>query len=171
MSGSLRAKLCGLRSHSNTATGGPISEVGIENLLQMFGTCAPEGTLTLMRGDEDGLLSWRDGTFEFHARADADAFQGDPFPLSAAVLDALCLLDESQRSGVPPIPLGSSLQIDLDKVNAARGELSQAEEAVVDLASVGMSVSQVIDVIPRPDEEIRQQIAGLLARGLIHLVD
>ncbi|MEE3329620.1 MAG: PilZ domain-containing protein [Myxococcota bacterium] len=175
---------------------GPISEIGIENLLQMFGTCAPEGTLNLMRADEEGfimfeqgmlrsarlaesygrkalgrLLGWRDGTFEFHARVDAEAFQGDPIPLDAAMLDALCLLDESQRSDVPPIPLTSRLRVDLDKVNAARGELSQSEEAVVDLASVGMSVSKVIDVIPKPDEEIRQQIAGLLARGLIRLVD
>ena len=175
---------------------GPISEIGIENLLQMFGTCAPEGTLNLTHGDEDGfimfeqgmlrsarlgnnfgrkalarLLGWRDGTFEFNARADAQAFQGDPIPLDAAMLDALCLLDESQRPDAPPMPPAARLIVDAEKLNAARAELSQAEEAILDLASVGMTIGKVIDVIPEPDEEIRQQIASLLTRGLIRLLD
>jgi len=47
----------------------------------------------------------------------------------------------------------------------------QAEEAILDLAAVGMSVGKVIDVIPEPDEEIRQQLARLVERGLIALVD
>jgi Tfp pilus assembly protein PilZ len=175
---------------------GPISEIGIENLLQMFGTCAPQGTLNLTHGDEDGfimfeqgmlrcarlgentgrkalarLLDWRDGTFEFHSRCDRDAFQGDPIPLDAAMLDALCLLDESQRPDAPPIPVTARLVVDREKLQAARGELSQAEEAILDLAGVGMNIGKVIDVIPEPDEEIRQQIASLLTRGLIRLLD
>jgi hypothetical protein len=34
-----------------------------------------------------------------------------------------------------------------------------------------MSVGKVIDVIPEPDEEIRQQLARLVERGLSALVD
>ena len=175
---------------------GPISEIGIENLLQMFGTCAPEGTLNLTHGDKEGflvfeqgmlrcarlgdsygrkalarLLEWRDGSFEFYARADRDAFHGDAVALDAAMLDALCLKDESQRAGARPLPLTARLVVDREKVNAAREELSQAEEAILDLAGVGMSIGKVIDVIPEPDEEIRQQIAALLTRGLIRLLD
>ena len=45
------------------------------------------------------------------------------------------------------------------------------DEAILDLAAVGMSVAKVIDVIPEPEEEIRQQLARLIERGLITLVN
>jgi hypothetical protein len=173
---------------------GPISEIGIENLLQMFGTCAPKGTLTLLRGDEEGailfeqgmlrgarlresygrkalsrLLEWREGSFEFHARTDSDLYRGDPVPLDAAMLDALCLHDEGRQLGVKTVPDEATLSIDPAKLDAARSELGQTEEAIVDLATVGMTVAKVIDVIPEPDVEVRQAIHGLVVRGLIRL--
>ena len=175
---------------------GPISEIGIENLLQMFGTCAPRGTLTLDHGGDDGfimfeqgmlraarlgesygrkalarLLSWREGTFEFHARSDPAAYNGDPIPLDAAMLDAFRLQDESQRGDTSQLPDDGRLALDQEKVDAARDELSQGEEAILDLAAVGMSIGKVIDIIPEPDEEIRQQIVALIARGLIQLAN
>ncbi|MCA9511285.1 MAG: DUF4388 domain-containing protein, partial [Myxococcales bacterium] len=175
---------------------GPIAEVGIENLLQMFGTCAPRGTLRLVCGDDEGvvmfeqgmlrcarlgesagrkalarLLEFREGTFEFEARTDEAAYRGDPLPLDAAMLDALRLLDESQRPGAATLDPAARLAVDAAKLRAARGELSQSEEAILDLAAVGMTVGKVIDVIPEPDEEIRQQILALVERGLLAIRD
>lgn len=175
---------------------GPIAEVGIENLLQMFGTCAPRGTLRLVCGDDEGvvmfeqgmlrcarlgesagrkalarLLEFREGTFEFEARTDEAAYRGDPLPLDAAMLDALRLLDESQRPGAATLDPAARLAVDPAKLRAARGELSQSEEAILDLAAVGMTVGKVIDVIPEPDEEIRQQILALVERGLLAIRD
>jgi hypothetical protein len=71
-------------------------------------------------------------------------------------------------SSEPVVKKGVS---EVEREACARDELSQAEEAILDLAGVGMSIGKVIDVIPEPDEEIRQQIARLLTRGLIRLLD
>ena len=40
---------------------GPISDIGIENLLQMFGTCASQGTLTVLREEEEGFVAFEKG--------------------------------------------------------------------------------------------------------------
>ena len=173
---------------------GPIAEIGIENVLQVFGACSRKGMLTLNQGDDEGyvafedgmlrgvqlgdtygrkalsrLLAWGTGTFEFQARTEPSLYQGDPMPLDAAMLDALRLLDESRMADSRVLPAGAKLRVDREKFEAAGVELSQAEEAILDLAAVGMSVGKVIDVIPEPDEEIRQQLCGLIARGLIRL--
>jgi Tfp pilus assembly protein PilZ len=103
---------------------GPIAELGIENLLQMFGSSSPEGTLTVTRECEEGIiafeggnlraarlgaygrsealkvmLSWREGSFEFQARIEESELDPDSVPLNGAILDALCELDESSRAG------------------------------------------------------------------------
>jgi hypothetical protein len=117
---------------------GPVEDLGIENLLQMFGASSPRGTLTVTRGAEEGivlfeggrlhtarlghetgttalreLLTWRDGQFEFRARIDeADREgEGEDVPLEAAVLDALCAIDERGRG---------------DRASATRGDGSAA---------------------------------------------
>ena len=175
---------------------GPVAEIGIENLLQMFGNCSPQGTLTFVNGDEEGvvaykrgmlcgvrqgttfgrkalsrLLNWSAGTFEFSSKASPHLHQGDPVPVDAAVLDAMRLLDESRVSTAQEFSASAKLRVDREKVAAAGRELSQAEEAILDLAAVGMSVGKVIDVIPEPDTEIRQQLQRLIDRGLIAVVD
>jgi Tfp pilus assembly protein PilZ len=175
---------------------GPIAEIGIENVLQMFGTCSLQGTLSLAHGDEEAvvvfeagmlrgvqlgdafgrkalarLLAWRTGTFEFNARPSPALYRGEPMPLDAAVLDALRLLDESRAADPGAFPATARLRVDREKLAVAGAELSQAEEAILDLAAVGMSVGKVIDVIPEPDEEIRQQLGRLVERGLIELVE
>ncbi len=113
----LRSQLGGIR--------GSLADLGLANLLQMFGTSAPQGTIVVEHDGEQGciafaegqlllaelgllegrdalvaMLDWADGRFEFQARADeklmADA---DRRPLAGALLDALCLLDERERDG------------------------------------------------------------------------
>ena len=162
----------------------------------MFGGCSWHGTLTLTNVDEEGvvvyeagmirgvqqgethgrkalarLLNWTAGTFEFSARPSPALHRGDPVPVDAAVLDALRLLDESRRSDPGAFPASAKLRVDREKVTASELELSQGEEAILDLAAVGMSVGKVIDVIPEPDQEIRQQLQGLVDRGLIAVVE
>lgn len=175
---------------------GPVAEIGIENVLQMFGTCSQQGTLLLANGDDEAVvvfergmlcgvqlgeafgrkalarvLAWRTGTFEFTAKASPASYRGDPVPLDAAILGALRLLDESRRTAPGAFPPAARLRVDREKLAAAACELSQAEEAILDLAAVGMSLGKVIDAIPEPDEEIRQLLARLVERGLIALVD
>ena len=85
---------------------GPIADLGIERLLGMFGSSAPEGTLTLMRGTEEGyvtidhgrlcaqlgdlegrdaleaMLEWREGSFEFEAWIEDGLVGGAALPIS-----------------------------------------------------------------------------------------
>ncbi len=128
---------------------GPISEIGIENVLQMFGTCSQQGTLTLVHGDDEAvvafergvlrgvqrgeafgrkalarLLVWQNGTFEFTSKAFPALYHGDPVPLDAAILDALRLLDESRLADPGAFPPNAKLRVDREKLAAAGRELS-----------------------------------------------
>ena len=260
---------------------GPIAELGIENLLQMFGTSSPQGTLNVTRGAEEGtivfadgclraarqgekrsidaleqMLSWREGVFEFQARLDEADFDGEPIPLGEAIQDALGGVDQPLRDHAEAAL--EELSIDLDDLDedlgldfdddeilvedvvpdadadagveeegdldrqmrtpaagkkktresaaqtkkpsigknaqessrsepdaevvigptttfavdasagdAARAELGKTEEAVLDLALVGMSVDRMLGVIPEPESEIHAAVDTLVERGLI----
>jgi Tfp pilus assembly protein PilZ len=171
---------------------GPIAELGIENLLQMFGTCATQGTFTVTNGAEEGriafekgslvvaelggilgrkalarMMAWREGSFEFEARVDDDLVRGEPVPLAAAILQALCNLDDSRRIDLASLPDETPLRVlglggDLDS-------FSKTEAAILDLADVGLTVGKVINVIPEPDAEVYAAISGLIERGLVDL--
>jgi Tfp pilus assembly protein PilZ len=135
---------------------GPIAELGIENLLQMFGSSSPQGSLTLSRGCEEGiiafkggmlvaaklgrcsqhdaikqLLSWREGRFEFQACIDECELDADGASVSvtAAILEALGEIGESARAA------------------SSSGDLSaRAPVAELDLdADLGLSVNRTDD--------------------------
>lgn len=281
---------------------GPIAELGIENLLQMFGASSPQGTLTVMRGAEEGMilfasgqlcaarlgartgrealremLSWREGSFEFQAHVDDTDLRpddGEAVSLNGAILDAMCSIDEHARaqggrrssgsdrvtardagsttdgdldldldfdldtssgpeeeptrvkprrsrvagarkldpsllpprkkdrsdsSGTeptvvrlrdtkkapPPPAVGRAtrpaastpttsritqktrFRVDTGRADAQRAELDKIEEAVLDLALVGMGVARMVEVIPEPELEVYRALDGLLERGIL----
>ncbi len=297
---------------------GPIAELGIENLLQMFGASSPRGMLTVTRGAEEGtivfesgrlraarlsgrtgrdalreMLGWREGSFEFQAHVDERDCQGEGegVSLNGAILDAMCAIDESARSAsqtqtskkpseaaADPGPEQSSntdldLDLDLDletdagagsdpgsdrapakpsrvrvegarkldpsllpprkkdrpeasadtpgpskkaapprnakapaaptppakpaptpaakpaaaasapalrisqktrfrvdagRADEQRSELDKIEQAVLDLALVGMGVARMVEVIPEPELEVYRALDGLIERGILH---
>lgn len=99
---------------------GSLADLGLANMLQMFGSSAPEGTLVVEHDGEQGwvafaqgqmlgaelgaasgkdalvtMLSWGDGRFQFEASVDDGLRAGaTPLPLAGVVLDAVCALDE-----------------------------------------------------------------------------
>jgi hypothetical protein len=103
---------------------GTLADLGLANLLQMFGSSAPQGTLVVERAGEQGwvafahgqllaaelgplegkdalvtMLAWGEGRFEFEASADRRLLEGaERQSLTAVVLDAVCALDESRRA-------------------------------------------------------------------------
>ena len=105
------------------AINGPIADLGIADLLQMFGSTMPRGTLTVTCNDEDGsigfesgqllwaeidglhgqpaletMLAVRDGHFELETRLiEPLAGMDDPISLEQCILRALCALDESRH--------------------------------------------------------------------------
>ena len=122
---------------------GSLVDLGLANMLQMFGSSAPEGTLVVEHDGEQGwvafaqgqmlgaelgalsgkealvtMLSWGDGTFQFEASVDEGLREGaTPSPLAGAVLDAVCSLDEranaSSSSGQGD-PLAGEQGLDFD---------------------------------------------------------
>ena len=99
---------------------GSIVDLGLANMLQMFGSSAPQGTLIVERDGEQGwiafadgqllgaelgalsghdalvaMLDWGDGRFQFEATADEQLVaNAESRSLEAAVFEAVCALDE-----------------------------------------------------------------------------
>jgi len=163
---------------------GAIEALGPQSLVQMFATSAPEGTLYLRCGQEEGLigfqsgllrvarlgsssgmkalvrmLSWREGSFEFHSRLEDAGGSEPPLPLEAAVLDAVRQIDEGGRIDQARFPLRAHTKA--GSADAGGHDLSKVEAAVLDLARVGFTVGRIIEVIPVPDPEIFRALANL----------
>jgi len=105
---------------------GSLSDLGLANMLQMFGASAPQGTLVVERDGEQGcvafskknllaaelgsltgrdalvaMLRWGEGSFTFEPTAKESLLEAaTPNPLNAAVLDAVCALDKEGQGGV-----------------------------------------------------------------------
>jgi Tfp pilus assembly protein PilZ len=173
---------------------GDLSEVAVATLVQMLGRSARAGTLTLRRGEEEGvvafegealryarlgalagvkalarLLAWSDGRFEFHAHVDDLEGEGPRLPLDAALLEAAQHLDEAQRVESGGIEAGARLVADDSRAAAQNGQLGLTELAVLELARAGFSVRRALEVIPEPDARILAAIRSLQARGVLSL--
>ncbi|MBW2424805.1 MAG: DUF4388 domain-containing protein [Deltaproteobacteria bacterium] len=105
---------------------GSLADLGLVNLLQMFGSSAPQGTLVVECDGEQGwiafangqllraelgalegqdalvaMLGWGAGRFQFEASTDpklAETAMG--VPLAGALLEAVCTLDEREQAEV-----------------------------------------------------------------------
>jgi hypothetical protein len=180
--------------HQRGGIRGPLEELGGASMLQMFAALSKQGTLTVTHAAEEGvvafengvlvvaqvgsvtgvkalarILSWREGFFEFRAHVDAVADAQQPIPMEAAILDALRVLDESNRLSGPQLPPGAKLEVARDRL-ASTGPIGKTEQAVLELAAAGFTVRRILDVIPENDAAIRNAIAALLDGGILRLV-
>lgn len=170
-------------------TGG-IAEFRLQNLLQMFASTVPAGTLTLQRDQHEGvigfeggtlcfvrlgavsgrkalvrLLTWTEGRFEFHASLDSLEEREAPVPVDAAVFDAMRLLDEGaliDRSG-----LHAAAKPRITGADVEADDLSKLEATVLELVRVDFTVGRMLEVIPEPDPEIYRALVSLSERGAI----
>jgi Tfp pilus assembly protein PilZ len=173
---------------------GEIAELGLINLVQTFGLASREGTLDVIRANEEGFLAfengnlraaslggtrgvkalarmlmWPDGNFEFHARIDAELPSDESIPLDGALLEAMRLMDESQDVDRDYYPPDALLQVDTMGRTVEAG-LTKLEEAILDLASAGMNVQRILDVVPETDAEIYLAMSALTERDLLTVV-
>ena len=169
---------------------GEIAEVGIQNLIQMFMCNMPTGTLTLQRGQHEGvigfekgmlcftrlgaasglkalvrLMSWTEGRFEFHASLDAVEESEARMPLEAALFEAVRLLDEGEQIDRSCLPADAKLRI--TKPGTEWDDLSKIELTVLELVQAGFTVKRMVDLIPEPDPEIYRALAALYDNGTI----
>ena len=125
----IQAVVAALREASHRGRLGGISgsivDLGLPNMLQMFGSSAPEGTLVVEREGEQGwiafagnqfvaaelgsltgkqavfeMIGWTEGRFEFEAHVDPALLgRGSREPLAGVVLEAVCARDEREHAG------------------------------------------------------------------------
>jgi Tfp pilus assembly protein PilZ len=169
---------------------GEIAEFGIQNLVQMFMGSMPTGTLTLQRGQHEGvigfekgmlcftrlgaasglkalvrLMAWAEGRFEFHASLDSVEEREPPVAVEAALLDAVRILDEGERIDRSRLPADAKPRIAQAKTE--ENDLSKVEVTVLELVRVGFTVQRMLEVIPEPDPEIYRALVSLLESGAI----
>jgi hypothetical protein len=174
---------------------GSIEELGMGNLVQMFGKFSRAGTLHATCGAEEGvasfeggalrhcrlgtltgtkalarLLSWEGGHFQFHSELDPVADLPDPMPLEAALLEAARQVDEMRRVEPGTLDPNARLRLDVKALASHDSTFTKTEEAVVDLAGAGLTVRRLLDVIPESDAQILEAIRSLAERGLVEIL-
>jgi len=174
------------------AIAGPIAELGVPSLLQMFAMSAPRGTLILTREGEEAsvgfdggmlrfaraggaiglkalgrLLGWREGRFEFRVGFDEPAAEEPPLPLDAALLEAVRQGDELARCASAKLPPTTRLRVVRAGLEQHGSALGKTEQAVVDLVGAGFALGRLLDVIPETDAEIHAAVSSLLERGVL----
>jgi hypothetical protein len=147
---------------------GSIVDLGLPNMLQMFGSSAKEGTLVVEREGEQGwiafadnqflaaelgaqsgkrviqeMLGWTEGRFEFEARVDP-ALLSSPAreSLAAVVLEAVCARDEWAR----PAARGATPAVAISRdatflVVAAQEEVANAARDKIEQAVLELARS------------------------------
>ncbi len=168
---------------------GDLCSLSAPEIVRMFGTTAERGTLTLRQGQREGiigfeggllryvrlgimtgmkallrLLTWTEGSFEFHARLDPIDQPEPPLPLEAALLDAQRRLDEFGRTDRSHLPAEAQPNVRND---AAMDHLTKLESSVLDLVRAGLTVGRIVEVIPEPDPEIYCALDVLLDQDII----
>lgn len=169
---------------------GDLSELGIANLIQMFGGCSRQGTLTLRRGGQEAyivfdggllraaeiagvrglkalsrILVWSDGGFAFEAQVDPALCAEPPIPLDVALLEATSMAEARAAHPAPSPTANLCARVGRE----APGDLSKLEEALLELAIVRTKFAKVMDIIPEPDGEILDAVASLRERGLLQI--
>lgn len=174
---------------------GAIEELGMAALLRMFAGNAKRGTLRVVSGSEAGsigfeggvlrhlqlgevrglkalsrLLSWKRGSFEFHARLDPSDGEPLSIPVEEAMAEATRQHDDLIRAeGTGMLDPAARFEIDREALHRKSG-LNNAEEAVLDLVGARFNVRRILDVIPQSDVEVIAALKNLLDREIIRPV-
>jgi Tfp pilus assembly protein PilZ len=175
---------------------GSIAELGVANLLQMFGTGAQQGTVLLSANGQEGtvvlqngmllavrlgavsglkalvrLLAWREGSFEFHGGVEPVSDVEPPLPLDAALLEAVREVDEIARAPLAGLPPRTVLTVHRAVLDREAAELEKTEQAIFDLAEAGSPIARICDVIPVGDAAIYRALSSLVDRGFLSIPD
>ncbi len=121
------------------------------------------------------LLSWRSGDYRFETHVSDGVGGHAPVPLREAISQATELLERAtarQRQGEKrAFHIHSEAVVQLEpgaQVQSFSG-LGKTERALLDLATVGMTVAKMQSVIPEDDAAIRSALENLLEQGYVTL--
>lgn len=137
--------------------------------------------LTAVNGKRTGipalaeLLSWRSGEYRFETNVSDGVGGHAPVPLDSAIDQAGALLERATvrkretRRRVIDVRPDSLVRIEPGAQVQEMSDLGKVERAVMDLATVGMTVAKMQSVIPEAPESVRAAIEGLIEQGFIAL--
>ena len=111
------------------------------------------------------MFSWEEGSFHFHSHVDALPDEDEPISLTRAILEAARQLDEAARPELQRY--GPTVTFSVDPSQARSAELTQLEQAVLELATPGLTLRRIIDVIPETDAEVLEAIESLVNRAVV----
>jgi len=174
---------------------GSLTEIGVQNLLQMLGKTAPCGTLTVTHDNEEAVigfegemlcyarlgrvsgikaltrvLGWEEGSFEFHARLEPMTSEDPPVLLDAALLESTRDLDELRTLELSVLPPDATVRFQSMPVGPGGEEASKVEDAVLDLARGEFTIRRILDMIPDSDVEILRALTFLADLGSIVII-
>jgi Tfp pilus assembly protein PilZ len=177
------------RRRTETITGS-IDVLGLPTLVQMFAASVPEGTITLVRGQERGrivfsngtlryartgdvtgrkalsrLLGWRAGIFHFAPVADADEEGGEMPMMHRALFECIQKLDELSRIDTSGFPR----QQRVVRTEEDATKLEPIEKEILDFLNEGTTVSEIIDKLPHFDVDLYTGMERLLEKNLIDI--
>ena len=196
-SGSSSAALDGLRravrEQQLASIRGPLAALGLANLLQTFASSSERGTFSVFREDEEGrisfeqgtlrqvtigsvggikalsrLLAWEDGEFYFAPTLDPQDPEQEPMPIYGAVLEAVTELDELARLDLATLPVGARLARATDQAPA---DLDKTAAELFDAAGRGCAVGTLLDTVSASDAESYRALLALLEADLLAVLD
>ncbi len=181
-------------SWQKRAVKGPVEDFGIDGLIRMFAAFSSGGTLRFFELSEEAtvvvaknqvrgvklgrvggekalarILSWKNATFEFEARADPSVKE-PPVDVDKILATAgdevqrLCQLD------VADLPLDQEIVVDAFEVEVARRHFSRTEESIALLAATKLTIRKILDIIPEADSRIYPAILSLRHRKVLRNV-
>jgi Tfp pilus assembly protein PilZ len=152
---------------------GSLTDLGLANMLQMFGSSAPQGTLVVDRDGEQGwiafadgqmlgaelgslsgqdalvaMLRWGDGRFQFEASADPKLIESaTPRPLAGAVLSAVCTLDEEGQNENSSANLDGSVSDHSMPIDGSTTFEVDGEQEEASRASLDKTADAVLELV------------------------
>jgi len=115
------------------------------------------------------MLTWREGSFDFHAHLDSVHVAEAPLPLEEAIREAVGHVEEGAQIDVNRYPAGARVRVAGGADAAGSGARSKVEEAVLDLARAGFEVRRIVEVIPEPEVDIYRALEALADSGAIRI--
>lgn len=176
--------------HQKQEVEGSLDQLGITDLLQLFGLNGKSGTLLLARGSERGtvflqsgqivnahlgrvdgekalyrLLFWTSGTFRF-SPGNVSVAAKISMPTDHLIMEGLRLGDEAAAQADHLPPLHARMHLAIPKDRLPQGLRSATREILLKLESYPR-VSDLLDNCPYADLQVLQVLRVLREKGLI----
>ncbi len=172
---------------------GSLEETALEVVLETFTSVANQGTLLLARGEEQGIIAYRDGEivcamtglvsgvkalgrmftwtdarFEFQSTVELADLQ-TPLPLDSAIIAAAIERDEFLRLNLGELMSADQLSVNEALLSDLKAELEPLQQEIAENARMGFPPVALLDILPEADATIYRVLAELIEIGILRI--